>query len=66
MRTLWKILAWVSLLCGLLTFLTAWISLMLGKNIFGIAPEFYFFDAIGAVLFAIFFLIWGKTEEGKK
>ncbi len=66
MKMLWKICTWVSVICGFTTFIIGWIALMLGQNIFGIAPEFYFFDAIAAVVFGIFFLMWGKMTEEKK
>mgnify|MGYP001572435415 CR=1 FL=1 len=66
MKMLWKILSWISVLCGLTTFLIAWVALLFGGSFFGIAPEFYFFDAIAAVQTGIFFLIWGKVTEGGK
>ena len=66
MKAIWKLCAWLSVVCGLTTFLIGWTGLIQGGNIFGIAPEFYFFDAIGAVLFGIFFLLWGKLSEGSK
>lgn len=66
MKMIWKIFAGISVLCGLTTFLIGWASLALGRDIFGVATEFYFYDAIATVLFGIFFVLWGKSVEGGK
>ncbi|MEK6938964.1 MAG: hypothetical protein AABX04_08045 [Nanoarchaeota archaeon] len=56
MRTIWKVLAWVSMGCGLATYFIAWIAIMMGTTFFSIPTEFWFYDAISAGIFGLFFL----------
>lgn len=64
MKKVWKVLAWIFAACGLLTYLAAWADLFFGWRIFGVSPEFMFYDAIVAAVFAVFFLLWGKYSQG--
>ncbi len=71
MKTLWKILAALSVLCGIVSVLIGWAALI-KKTTIWIQTEFWFYDAITAGVFAIFFLILymvyafhGKQIEGK-
>lgn len=58
MKTLWKILAWVSIACGLIAYFIAWIALVRNTTIWNIPSEIWFYDSIAAGVFGIFFLIY--------
>ena len=56
----WKLLAWISIFCGLVTYLIGWSALLLSATIWGIATEFWFYDAIASGIFGVFFLMYGS------
>ncbi len=58
MKTLWKVLAWISLICALITYSIGWIALLNKTTLWGISNEFWFYDAISAGIFGLFFLIY--------
>lgn len=62
-KTLWKVFAWIGLVCGLLTYAIGWIALASGKVYWGIPNEFWFYDSIAAWIFALFFLIYSVHSE---
>jgi len=65
MKTLWKILAWISIICGLAAYFTGWIALVAKTMIWSISTEFWFYDAIAAGIFGLFFLLYGVHAQNK-
>jgi hypothetical protein len=57
-KTLWKVLAWISIACGLIAYSIGWIALFTKSVFWNIPNEFWFYDAIAAGIFAVFFLIY--------
>lgn len=57
MKILWKILAWLSIICGLSAYFIGWIALFTESVFWNIPNEFWFYDAVAAGIFGIFFLI---------
>ena len=62
MRKIWKIIAWISILCGLTAYILGWISLI-KKTYILIPTEFWFYDAIAAAMFGVFFLIYSAHSK---
>ena len=62
MKTTWKVLAWIFVACGILAYLSAWGNMWFGWSLWGVAPEYLFYDAIATGIFALFFLVWGKLS----
>ena len=58
METLWKVLTWLSAVCGLVTYGFGWLALVTTSEIW-VPTIFWFYDAIAAGVFAVFFLLWG-------
>ncbi len=52
-----RIISWIFAFCGIATYLLAWGNMLLGTEILGISTEVYFYDAIAAGVFAIFFML---------
>lgn len=65
MKTLWKIIAWISIVCGLASYFMAWAAIFTGSVLWGVPTEFWFYDAIAAWIFAIFFLVYAVYTERK-
>jgi hypothetical protein len=63
MKTIWKVFAWISIICGLLAYSVGWIALMKGSLIWNISTEFWFYDAISAGIFGLFFIIYGAHSK---
>ncbi len=63
MKTLWKIIAWLSIICGLSTYSIGWIAQLTRSVIWNIPAEFWFYDAIAAGIFGVFFLIYAKHSD---
>lgn len=63
MKTLWKIIAWLSMACGLAAYFIGWSALLTKTVIWGIPTEFWFYDAVAAGIFGIFFLIYAVHSE---
>ncbi len=64
-RRLWKVVAWVFALCGIVAYVTGWIALM-NETIYWVATEYWFYDAITAGIFAVFFSSYAHHQEEKK
>lgn len=62
-KTLWKVLAWLSIICGLLAYSIGWIALLNGTVYWNIPNEFWFYDSIAAGIFAVFFLIYSVHSK---
>ncbi len=62
MKTLWKVFAWLAAICGLVTYLVGWLALI-QKSAIWIPTEFWFYDAIAAGVFAVFFLLYAVHGE---
>ncbi|MEK6858250.1 MAG: hypothetical protein AABX39_06710 [Nanoarchaeota archaeon] len=62
MKTIWKILTWIFAICGLAAYSIGWLALL--TTTIWVPTEFWFYDAITAGVFAIFFLLYGTL--GKK
>ena len=58
MKTIWKVLAWIFVICGLITYATGWIALFTKSVIWNIPIEFWFYNAISAGIIGLFFLIY--------
>lgn len=65
MKTIWKAFAWISIICALVTYAIGWIALMVKSVLFGIPTEFWFYDAVAAGIFAVFFIIYGAHNSKK-
>ena len=65
MKTIWKTFAWISICCALITYALGWIALIAKSVIFGIPTEFWFYDAVAAGIFAVFFTIYGAHSSKK-
>ncbi len=63
MKTLWKILAWLSIACGLVAYSIGWTALFTKTAVWNISPEFWFYDAIATGIFGLFFLIYGANAS---
>ena len=63
MKTIWKVFAWISIICGLLAYLMGWLALFSNSTIWNIPTEFWFYDAIAAGIFALFFVIYGAHSS---
>lgn len=61
----WKFLAWISIACGLITYVVGWYALFVKTIVWGIPTEFFFYDSIAAVMFGVFFLIY-SVHYGKE
>ena len=62
-----KIIAWLFVLCGFVSYLAAWVNTFTKTSLFGIDTTVYFYDAMTAVLFGLFFLLWAlHLPKGKK
>ena len=59
MKTIWKVFAWISIICGLLAYGVGWIALFSNSTLWDIPTEFWFYDAIATGIFAVFFTIYG-------
>ncbi len=59
MKTIWKVFAWISIICGLFAYLLGWIALFSNSILWNIPNEFWFYDAIATGIFALFFIIYG-------
>lgn len=64
-RTLWKALAWVFALCGIVAYITGWIALM-NETAYWVPTEYWFYDAVTAGIFAVFFSSYAHHQEVKK
>lgn len=65
MRTIWKVLAWISIICGLLAYGMGWIALFSNTVFWNIQTQFWFYDAIAAGIFGLFFVIYGAHSAKK-
>ena len=52
-------------MCGIVAYLSAWGNLWFGWNMWGVAPQYLFDDAVATGVFALFFLVWGKVGVEK-
>ena len=66
MKIIWKVLAWISMICGLLAYGVGWIELLSNITIWNIQTQFWFYDAIAAGIFALFFVIYGVHSAKNK
>lgn len=62
---IYKFLAWISIICGLVTYFIGWIALLSRSVIWNIPTEFWFYDAISAGIFSIFFLLYAGFNNRK-
>jgi len=63
---IYKILAWISIACGLITYSIGWIALLSRSVVWSIPAEFWFYDAIAAGIFGVFFLIYAGLSDRKE
>jgi uncharacterized membrane protein YphA (DoxX/SURF4 family) len=63
MKTVWKIIAWISVACGLFAYLTGWAALFTKSVFWGIPTQFWFYDAVAAGIFGLFFLIYAVHSD---
>ncbi len=63
MKTLWKVFAWISVICGLLAYFTGWVALFTRSVFWNIPTEFWFYDSVAAGIFAVFFLIYSVHSK---
>jgi len=65
MKTIWKVFAWLAIVCGLLGYGTGWITLLSNSILWNIPTQFWFYDAMAAGIFALFFVIYGVHSAKK-
>ncbi len=65
MKKLWKILAWVSMTCGLVSYSIGWFALAFNSKAW-VPAELWFYDAIAAGVFGIFFLLYAFPNRIKE
>ncbi len=58
----WKVLAWIFVVCGLLAYFIGWGALLFKFTVFGIGTEFWFYDAIATGIFGLFFLAYSNND----
>ncbi len=59
MKIIWEVFSWLAMICALGAYLIGWIALFTKTTVWNISTEFWFYDAIVAGIFAIFFLVYG-------
>ena len=57
-KILFKVLAWIFVICGILAYFMGWVALLTGKVYWNIPTEFWFYDAISTGIIGLFFLIY--------
>jgi len=63
MKTIWKVIAWIFIACGLIAYSIGWVAL-LTKSVFrNIPTEFWFYDAVATGIFGIFFFIYAVRSN---
>ncbi len=62
-KTLWKVFAWISIVCGLIAYLIGWIALSTQSIFWNIPNEFWFYDSIATGIFGLFFLIYSVHSK---
>ena len=63
MNTLFKVLAWISIACGLIAYSIGWVVLITNSVFMNIPTEFWFYDAVSAGIFGIFFLMYAVHKK---
>ncbi|MBS3075376.1 hypothetical protein J4429_02860 [Candidatus Pacearchaeota archaeon] len=63
MKTIWKVFTWIFVICGLLAYGFGWIALFSNSKLWNIPTEFWFYDAIAAGIFALFFIIYSAHNK---
>ncbi len=63
MNTVFKVLAWISIACGLLAYSVGWVALITKSVFFNIPTEFWFYDAVAVGIFGIFFLMYAVHKK---
>ncbi len=66
MKMLWKVLAWVFVICGVAAYIVGWIALFTQTTVLGMPTEFWFYDAIATGIFGIFFLMYGTDSKNNE
>lgn len=64
-KLIWEIFAWISIICGLLAYLTGWIALFSERVIWNIPTEFWFYDSVAAGIFGLFFLVYSRNSKNE-
>lgn len=62
-KTTFKVLAWISIACGLLAYLVGWVALFTHSIFWGIPNEFWFYDSIATGIFGLFFIIYSVHSK---
>ncbi len=63
MERLFKVFAWISIACGLLAYFIGWTALFTKSVFWSIPTEFWFYDAVAAGIFGIFFLMYAVHSD---
>ena len=66
MRTLWKILAWAFLLCGMITEIIGFLAMLSGITLWGIPSYYWVLHAIAWGVFGLFFLIYHAYDKSNE
>jgi hypothetical protein len=56
-------IVWGSIICGIATFLLAWVVMLTYTELFNIPTEMWFYDSSAAGIISIFFLLYDKEEK---
>lgn len=62
MKLIWKVFAWIAVVCGLLGYGVGWAALLSNSTFWNIPTSFWFYDAISTGIFALFFVMYGVHE----
>jgi hypothetical protein len=65
LKNIWKTIAWLFIICGIICFFIGWIGAITNSNILGIDTNMYFYDAIATGIFGLYFLLYAIHSEGK-
>ncbi len=60
---LWNVVAWLFVLCGLAAYSIGWTAL-LNSTTYWVPTEYWFYDALAAGVFALFFLFYAHQSKG--
>lgn len=64
-KTFWKFWAWISIVCGLSAYFIGWAAVFSKTTYWGVPNELWFYDAIAAGIFGLFFLIYAAHSAKK-
>lgn len=62
-RRFWRVLAWLALACGAIAYFVGWGAAITQTQVWNIPTQIWFYDAVAAVAFAIFFMMYAAESN---